>query len=110
MLELRFPVTPDDHAVIDGVQLARAMIYNAVRLLIPYVGGCPGCVNIIFDKVANGALNDIHEDLQNGEKDGVSYVVGLEGEKRDEAIRAHLAASKDTIVALLESDNVGQCH
>jgi len=40
-LEFTIRVEPDEHGVFDGRELARQLIGNAYRLLVPYVRACP---------------------------------------------------------------------
>lgn len=102
MLEVRLPVEPDEHGVFDGVQLAQAMIYDAAAVLLPYVRSCPACLDALFSKIANQALESMHQDLREGQKRGLTFAVGPEGPAKDAAIQAHLDASVETIRAMLE--------
>jgi hypothetical protein len=104
MLELRYPVEPDKHGVIDGVQLATHLIRNAVNLLIPYVANCRACLDAIFSQIANSALETVHQELSSGQKSGAFlFTVGIEDAQRQDAITAHLADNKEAIAAFLES-------
>ena len=43
MIELGYDSDPDEFGIHDGRQLARQLIADAYRLLIPYVNACPIC-------------------------------------------------------------------
>jgi len=101
-LELTYTVEPDEHGVIDGRDLARQMIGNAYRLLVPYVSACPACADNLFTAIANQALDAMHEDARaKGKLAGFFYSVRPPGPERDEGEKAHLAAARDKTVALL---------
>ena len=84
-LELTYTVEPDEHGVIDGRDLARQMIGNAYRLLVPYVSACPACADNLFTAIANQALDAMHEDARaKGKLAGFFYSVRPPGPERDQ--------------------------
>jgi hypothetical protein len=52
-LEFTYHVEPDENGVFDGRELARQLIGNAYRLLVPYVKACPACTDSLFSAIAN---------------------------------------------------------
>lgn len=105
MLELSYPVDPDEHDVFDGLELSQLMIQNAACLILPYVNNCRGCLDAMFTKLANQILEDLHRRIENGEKVGFTFSGRPEGPERTEAVAAHLADSGEMIKAFLEGEN-----
>lgn len=62
MLELIFDVEPDTYGVIDGRELASALVQTAYALLTPYVEACPACADDLFSAVANTAIQLMHQE------------------------------------------------
>jgi hypothetical protein len=52
-LEFTIRVEPDENGVFDGREMARQLIGNAYRLLVPYVSACPACSDNLFSAIAN---------------------------------------------------------
>lgn len=77
-LDIGFDVNTDDEEVVDGISLAKAMIENGYRFLIPYVKGCPACADTLFSAFANQAIEEIHrENLEDGHLGGgVFFALG----------------------------------
>lgn len=96
MIELSFQIDPDENDIIDGRDLARAMVQTAYRLLIPYVNDCPACSDALFTAVANDAIEEIHQDGQRGR------IMNVQGEDPG-GVRwqRHRAASEDFTQMLL---------
>jgi hypothetical protein len=65
-LEWGYNIEPDEHGVFDGHRLARQLIIDAYRLLMPYVNACPACSDALFTVTANEAIAQIHEDEVTG--------------------------------------------
>jgi hypothetical protein len=63
-LEFTYRVEPDEHGVCDGRELARQMIGNAYRLLVPYVNACPACADKLFGVIANRTIEELHQDAR----------------------------------------------
>ena len=92
-LELRYKIEPDAHGVFDGRELARALIANAYRLLMPYVNGCPACSDNLFTVIANETIAEIHED----EDTGIVMAAGASAAQK----AAHFEEAKDETKELL---------
>lgn len=105
MLELNYPVDPDEHEVFDGLELSQLMIQNAACLILPYVNNCRGCLDAMFTKLANQILEDMHRRIENGEKVGFTFSAKPEGPERTEAVAAHVADSLEIVRSLLEGGN-----
>jgi len=54
-------IEPDEHGVFDGREMARQLIGNAYRVLVPYVSGCPACTDNLFGVIANRTIEEIHQ-------------------------------------------------
>ena len=52
MIELGYDSEPDEWGVHDGVRLARQLVADAYRMLIPYAGACPDCTDELLRAVA----------------------------------------------------------
>lgn len=105
MLELSYPIDPDENEVFDGLELSQMMIQNAACLILPYVNGCRGCLDEMFIKLANRILDDLHRRIENGEKVGFSFSAKPEGPERTAAVAAHVADGAEIVRALLEGGN-----
>ena len=102
-LEFTYAVTPDEHGAVDGRDLARQLIGNAYRLLVPYVAACPACADNLFTAIANQTIEAIHDDTRaKGNKlAGFFYSVRPPGPERDQGEKDHLEAAEDETIALL---------
>jgi hypothetical protein len=100
-IELAFDVVLDG-AVIDGRDLAHALIGEAYRLLLPYAEGCPACTDALFSAVANEAIA-AELDAAGGDN-GSYYVLGGDDAAKKAAFDAHLVGAKARTVELMESD------
>jgi hypothetical protein len=62
MIELGYVSDPDEYGIHDGRDLARQLVADAYRLLIPYVNDCPTCaadlLKVIADQVAETVRRD----------------------------------------------------
>lgn len=63
-IDLDAPV--DAHGVVDGREVARALLRTAVRGLAPYVGNCPACVDLVYTALSNEVLEEMHRDKEDG--------------------------------------------
>ena len=52
MIELGYDGEADEWGVHDGVRLARQLVADAYRLLIPYAGACPDCTDELLRAIA----------------------------------------------------------
>ena len=59
VIELEFSSRMDRDGVFDGRELAGALVQEAYRMLLPYVGECPACAETLFGVVADRALAEI---------------------------------------------------
>ncbi|WP_412033192.1 hypothetical protein ACLIR7_08885 [Nitratireductor aquimarinus] len=104
-VRLEFAALEDRHGIIDGLTLARAMIAEAHKLLVPYAGADAPCSEI-FDILMGQAFTD-------NLADGMPSIVmpaehGLpDYEKRR---RAHLDDARDRVAALLAEGREAQRH
>jgi hypothetical protein len=62
MIELGYDSEPDEYGIHDGRDLARQLVADAYRLLIPYVNACPACagglLGVICAQVAEAVRKD----------------------------------------------------
>jgi len=103
VVELEFDVSADEDGVISGLELARKMIRDAYKLLVPYVNACPACADSLFGAMANAEIAALHK--QRGQKAPLPSIILSrlpDGPEKDAAIRRHLAAHKARISLLIE--------
>ena len=81
--------------------MARALIGDAYRLLLPNVNSCPACGDNLFSVLANGAIEEIH---QSRDLNGNVMAVG-QGPEREPAMRAHFEGAVDGTRQLLGDGN-----
>lgn len=100
-LEFTIRVEPDEHGVFDGREMARQLIGNAYRLLVPYVNACPACTDNLFGVIANCTIEEIHQaDREEGRLAG-SIMSTRTGEERTAGEKAHLEAATAATMQLL---------
>lgn len=103
MIELSYNIAPDAHKVIDGRDLAKALISDAYRFLIAYANGCPACTNGLFSAIANEAIDEEWAHMEDGRlRPGAFFCTAQSAEERAEFFTAHKEATKARTVALLE--------
>jgi hypothetical protein len=100
-LEFTYRVDADEHGVFDGRELARQLIGNAYRLLVPYVAACPACADNLFGVIANRTIEELHQEARDKGKLAGFFMSSRTGKERDEGEKAHLAAARDATVELL---------
>jgi hypothetical protein len=101
-IELSYKIDPDEHGVFDGRDLARQLIGDAYRLLVPYVNARPACADNLFSVIANGMIDELHQQAQEkGKLPGFFLTTGQDKQERTAAERAHLAAATDATAELL---------
>ena len=61
MIELGYDSAPDEFGIHDGRQLARQLIADAYRLLIPYVNACPSCAADLLRAISVQVATEISE-------------------------------------------------
>ena len=104
-LQFTFAVTPDEHGVYDGRELARQFIGTAYRLLVPYVNACPACSDNLFNVIADRVIEELHrQGRDKGDLEGFFYSI-LKGEERDSGAKAHFAAATETTLEMLHQGN-----
>lgn len=106
MLQFEYNIDPDENAVFDGREIAKGLIRDAFRFLIPYAQGCPACADNLFSALANAAISEEHEHKKTGEfldRAVVFFDPRLEETARADAWEAHIEATKPTTVELLRS-------
>lgn len=101
-LQLEFDITPDEHGVFDGRELAGELIAMAYKLLAPYTESCPGCTDALFAIMARKTTDELYREKEfNAPVQGV--LMAKEGVS-DEAKAAHLADAKASTQELDEKD------
>ncbi len=56
MIELGYASEPDEYGIHDGRELARQLIADAYKLLIPYANACSDCTDSLFSAVAGKVM------------------------------------------------------
>ena len=95
-----FAVEVDEERVVDGRKHAATLIHQAYRLLMPYVGDCPGCADQLFGVIANQVIDQVHE----AGDPGVLLHLGGEDE-RGAAQFAHLEREGFNTASLLRRNS-----
>ena len=112
-LEFTIRVEPDEHGVFDGRDMARQLIGNAYRLLVPYVRACPACSDNLFSAIANKTIEEIHQaDHEEGGKtrlDG-SIMSNRTGDERAAGEKAHFQAASTATAQLLREATGEEPH
>ena len=110
-LEFTIRVEPDQHGVFDGREMARQLIGNAYRLLVPYVRACPACSDNLFSAIANKTIEDIHQaDREEGKGLAGSIMSTRTGEERTAGEKAHLDAATAATMQLLREATGEEPH
>ena len=97
MIELGYDSEPDEYGVHDGCKLARQLIADAYRLLIPYADACPACVDEMFRKLSEQVSADVG-------KAGMTSIVfsdARRGLDKATASAAHLRQGRARIAEML---------
>ncbi len=83
--------------------MAKQLINDAYKLLVPYAKACPACSDHLFTAVVDEVLNDIHGEAE--EKDSLSalalYLIES-GEEKKRAMEKHLERHQARTVQLLK--------
>ncbi len=98
MIELGYVSDPDEFGVHDGCALARQLIADAYRLLIPYGGGCPDCSDELLRALAAQVSAEVR-------KDGMASIVfsdSRRGLDKAAASAAHLRGAQARTAELLQ--------
>lgn len=61
MIELGYVSEPDEYGIHDGRDLARQLIADAYKLLIPYASACSDCTEVLFSAVARHVMQEVHQ-------------------------------------------------
>jgi hypothetical protein len=61
MIELGYESNPDEFGVHDGRKLARQLIADAYRLLIPYANACPTCAEELLRTLSGQVAKEVSE-------------------------------------------------
>ena len=61
MIELGYDSDPDEFGIHDGRELARQLIADAYRLLIPYANACPACAGDLLRAVSERVAAEISD-------------------------------------------------
>jgi hypothetical protein len=105
MLEFRYPAEIDRNGVANGIELSRLLIHDAVSLMLPYVDGCPACLDAMFAKIANRVLEDHHHRLKENENASLFFSNKPEGSEQEMALAAHKEDNLEVVRALIESED-----
>ena len=106
MLQFDYNIDTDENGVFDGREIAKALISDAFRFLIPYAKGCPACADNLFSALANDAISEEHAYKADGQfldRAIVFFDPQLEETAKADAWEAHIEATKPTTVELLRS-------
>jgi hypothetical protein len=98
MIELGYLSDPDEYGVHDGCALAKQLLSDAYRLLIPYAGGCPACTDEILRALASQVAAEIR-------KAGMTSIVFSDtrrGLDKAAASTAHLRRAQARTAELLQ--------
>jgi hypothetical protein len=110
-LEFTYHVEPDENGVFDGRELARQLIGNAYRLLVPYVKACPACADALFSVIANRTIEELHQEAREKGSMGGFSMSARTGDERQPGVDAHLeAATPATIDLLREAGAMHEQH
>jgi hypothetical protein len=103
MIELSYDIDADENGMFDGRKLARQLIGDAFRLLVPYVHSCPGCTDALFTVIANDIMGELHEQSrESGQLQGFMFCTEEDPAKRAEIEKVHLAAASAETARLLK--------
>lgn len=61
MIELGFVSDRDEYGVHDGRELARQLIADAYKLLVPYANACPECTDSLFAAIARQVSQSVQQ-------------------------------------------------
>ena|SRR5438874_351488 len=100
-LEFTYHVEPDEHGVFDGRELARQLIGNAYRLLVPYVKACPACADSLFSAIANRTIEELHQEAREKGTIGGFSMSARTGDERQAGVDAHLKSATAATAQLL---------
>ena len=91
LMQLEYTIYKDEYGIFDGRDLARDLINDAVKLLLPYAKGCPACTDDLFSVIANEVLAQTHSENNHGNTPYAGLVMGAHSnlKERDEAFDAH---------------------
>jgi len=110
-IEFTFKVEPDEHGIFDGRELARQFVGSAYRLLVPYVSVCSACTDNLFSTIANGVIEELHQQGRDKGKLEGFFMSTRSGDERHAGERAHLAAARpETVELLRKGDAQNHAH
>jgi hypothetical protein len=98
MIELGYDSDPDEFGVHDGCALARQLIGDAYRLIIPYAGGCPERSDALLAALAAQVAAEVR-------RSGMASIVfsdSRRGLDKAAASAAHLRAAQARTAELLQ--------
>jgi hypothetical protein len=62
MIELGYDSEPDEYGIHDGRDLARQLVADAYRLLIPYANACPDCAGALLGVICAQVAEAVRKD------------------------------------------------
>lgn len=96
---LEIDIEPDEQGVYDGINLAAVLIRQAYLHLTPYAGRCPSCTDMLFQHVANFAID--HTQNEGPLHGDFKAVAGT----RIEQIEAHFAGNVERVREMIGHDH-----
>jgi hypothetical protein len=97
MIELGYVSEHDEYGIHDGRKLARQLIADAYKMLIPYANACPHCAEDLFAAVSGQAIEAIR-------REGMQSIVLWDrkpGLDKPTATAAHLRSAQAHTAELL---------
>lgn len=104
VLQFDYEAAPDEDGIYDGRALAREMIADAYKLLVPYGDGCRARVDDLFMALVNEEIAGIYaEAARSGHVPNVILGAGEgEGSNLDERMSRHKERTKSVTTMLLD--------
>ena len=101
MIEVSLRVEPDEHNIVNGIDVANMMIREALERLAAYVDESPDLMAALFVRLATDALRDLHCKRLSGHTIGGFVDASQEEATADDRIRQHLKANRERLLAML---------
>jgi len=111
-LELGYDARLDEYGVYDGRDIARELIRDAVKFLVPYAGECPACTGDLFSVIANEVLEELSPNVGEASRMVESYrLTGhKDAEEGAEAFVEHMRQTEAKTKALLAKAHRSDGH
>lgn len=108
VLQFDYEAAPDEDGIYDGRTLARELIADAYKLLVPYGDGCRSCVDDLFMALVNEEIAGIYAEA---EREGFvpNIILGRdEAEALEARMQRHKARTSAATEALMREANAWQ--